>query len=56
YYGTPCHRQPAMAPFAAGPGLPATDEAARTHLALPMGTRLAEAAVDEVVAALRAAL
>jgi dTDP-4-amino-4,6-dideoxygalactose transaminase len=31
--------------------LPATAEAARTHLALPMGPQLTEAQIDEVVAA-----
>jgi dTDP-4-amino-4,6-dideoxygalactose transaminase len=31
--------------------LPGTAEAARTHLALPMGTALSEAQVDEVIAA-----
>jgi dTDP-4-amino-4,6-dideoxygalactose transaminase len=37
YYTTPLHRQPAMAPFTAGtPALVATDELARTNLALPM--------------------
>jgi dTDP-3-amino-3,4,6-trideoxy-alpha-D-glucose transaminase len=37
YYRTPVHRQAAMRPWAAdGPPLPGTDEAARTHLALPM--------------------
>jgi dTDP-4-amino-4,6-dideoxygalactose transaminase len=35
--------------------LPGTEEAARTHLAIPMGASLARAAVDEVVAAVRAA-
>jgi hypothetical protein len=45
-----------MARFAAGPlDLPGTDEAARTNLALPMGTALADAAIDEVIAACQAA-
>jgi len=55
YYRRPVHRQPAMERFA-GPELPATDALARTHLALPMGTGLDEAAVAEVVGACRSAL
>jgi dTDP-3-amino-3,4,6-trideoxy-alpha-D-glucose transaminase len=51
YYRVPVHRQPAMAPYAAGTELPATDEVARTHLALPMGTRLTDDAIREVVEA-----
>jgi len=52
YYRVPAHRQPAMARFAAEiPALPGTEEAARTGLALPMGTALAPDAVAEVVAA-----
>ena len=39
-----------------GAELPATDDLARTNLALPMGTQLAEEQVEEVVAALRDAL
>ena len=50
YYRVPVHRQPAMARFAA-PELPGTDEAARTGLALPMGTGLSDDAVREVVEA-----
>jgi dTDP-4-amino-4,6-dideoxygalactose transaminase len=56
YYRTPVHRQPAMAPFAAGCELPATDELARTHLALPMSAVLSGEQAAEVVAAARAAL
>jgi dTDP-4-amino-4,6-dideoxygalactose transaminase len=56
YYRTPVHRQPAMAPFAAGAHLPGTEEAARTHLAVPMGPLLGRAQADEVVAAAAAAL
>ena len=52
YYRVPTHRQPATARFAPdGLSLPGTDEVARTHLALPMGTGLADEAVREVVAA-----
>ena len=48
YYRVPVHRQPALAVEA---DLPGTEEAARTHLALPMGTRLSDEQVREVVAA-----
>ena len=51
YYRVPAHRQPGTARFAAGVELPGTDEAARTHLALPMGTGLSREAVEEVVQA-----
>jgi dTDP-3-amino-3,4,6-trideoxy-alpha-D-glucose transaminase len=52
YYRVPVHRQPAMARYLdEPPDLPGTDEAARTHLALPMGTELAEDQVREVVEA-----
>jgi dTDP-4-amino-4,6-dideoxygalactose transaminase len=53
YYRTPVHRQPAMAEFAATVELPATDELARTHLALPMGPWLGAAQAAEVVDAIR---
>jgi dTDP-3-amino-3,4,6-trideoxy-alpha-D-glucose transaminase len=48
YYRVPLHRQPAMATDI---DLPGTEEAARTHLALPMGTQLSEDQIREVVAA-----
>ena len=54
YYRRPVHLQPAMAPFRSSPSLaalPGTDEAARTHLALPMGPDLSEAQVERVVEA-----
>jgi dTDP-3-amino-3,4,6-trideoxy-alpha-D-glucose transaminase len=52
YYRVPAHRQPATARFAHEDlELPGTDEAARTHLALPMGTGLSRDAVEEVVQA-----
>jgi dTDP-3-amino-3,4,6-trideoxy-alpha-D-glucose transaminase len=54
YYRTPVHRQAAMAPYAPAGDLPGTDEAARTHLALPIFPTLSEADVAEVVAAVRA--
>jgi dTDP-4-amino-4,6-dideoxygalactose transaminase len=47
------HRQPALA---VDIELPATDEAARTSLALPIGPTLRAAQVDEVAAAIRATL
>lgn len=56
YYRTPVHRQPAMAAFAAATSLPATDELARTHLAIPMSAVLSAEQAAEVVAAARAAL
>jgi dTDP-4-amino-4,6-dideoxygalactose transaminase len=56
YYRTPVHRQQAMAQFAAGLDLPATDELARTHLALPMSAVLGAAQAAEVSAAARAVL
>jgi dTDP-3-amino-3,4,6-trideoxy-alpha-D-glucose transaminase len=46
YYRTPVHRQPAVA---SGEELPATEEAARTNFALPMGTDLTEDQVRQVV-------
>ena len=56
YYRTPVHRQPAMRRYAEGVSLPATDELARTHLALPMSPVLTAAQAGEVVAAVRASL
>ncbi len=57
YYRTPLHRQPAMSPFAPVAGsLPATDELARTNLALPMSPALDSERAGEVVAALAAVL
>jgi dTDP-4-amino-4,6-dideoxygalactose transaminase len=56
YYPVPIHRQPAMLEWAAGVSLPATEEVARTHLALPMGPTLELSAVEQVATAVRAAL
>ena len=53
YYRTPVHRQVAMRAWGAGVELPATDEAARAHLAIPMSPVLTRAQADEVVAAVR---
>jgi dTDP-3-amino-3,4,6-trideoxy-alpha-D-glucose transaminase len=55
YYRTPIHRQPAMRELGEGLDLPVTDEAARTHLALPMSAALTRDQVDEVVGAVREA-
>jgi dTDP-3-amino-3,4,6-trideoxy-alpha-D-glucose transaminase len=54
YYRTPVHRQPPMREWAAGVDLPATDQAARTHLAIPMSPVLSREQADEVVAAVAA--
>jgi len=56
YYRTPVHRQPAMAPWATGARLPATDEVARTHLAIPISPVLSAAQAAEVTGCIRAAL
>ena len=57
YYRRPIHEQPAMERYASGGlDLPGTAEAARTNFALPMGTALAPAAVEQVVEACAAAL
>ena len=55
YYRTPIHRQPAMRPYAAGSTLPATEEAARTHLAIPMSAVLSAEQAAEVTRRRRAA-
>ena len=46
YYRTPVHRQPALGDVVE---LPATEEAARTNVALPMGTDLTEEQISRVV-------
>jgi dTDP-3-amino-3,4,6-trideoxy-alpha-D-glucose transaminase len=52
YYARPVHLQPALERYGGEQlDLPGTAEAARTHLALPMGTQLTEQQVDEVIAA-----
>ena len=58
YYRRPVHLQPAMEAYRGPPSLaalPGTDEAARTHLALPMGTRLSEQEIARVIEACAAA-
>lgn len=54
YYRTPVHRQAAMAAWPPAVDLPGTEEAARTHLALPFGPSLERAQVREVVRAVAA--
>jgi dTDP-3-amino-3,4,6-trideoxy-alpha-D-glucose transaminase len=56
YYHVPNHRQPALAHLGHDAHLPGTDEAARTHLALPMGAALSREGVTEVCEAVRRAL
>lgn len=56
YYRTPIHRQPAMAPYAGDVSLPGTDEAARTHLAIPMSPVLSATQAEEVSGAIDRAL
>jgi len=53
YYRRPVHRQPA---FATDLDLPGTDEAARTHLAIPMSPVLSAEQATEVVDAVRGSL
>ena len=53
YYRTPVHRQAAMRPWEAGVELPATEHAARTHLAIPMSPVLSREQAEEVVEAAR---
>jgi dTDP-4-amino-4,6-dideoxygalactose transaminase len=56
YYRTPLHRQAPMAHYAVGaPALEATEELARTNLALPMSPVLGAEQAQQVVAALDAA-
>jgi dTDP-4-amino-4,6-dideoxygalactose transaminase len=55
YYRVPVHRQPAMREWGAGVDLPATDELARTGLAIPISPVLSGGQAGEVVAAVRAA-
>jgi dTDP-4-amino-4,6-dideoxygalactose transaminase len=55
YYRTPVHRQPAMARWGTGIELPATDELARTNVAIPMSPVLTAEQGREVIAGIRAA-
>jgi dTDP-3-amino-3,4,6-trideoxy-alpha-D-glucose transaminase len=54
YYRTPVHRQEAMREWGQGVDLPATEHAARCHLAIPISPLLTREQADEVVAALGA--
>jgi dTDP-3-amino-3,4,6-trideoxy-alpha-D-glucose transaminase len=56
YYRVPIHRQQAMAAYRPAADLPGTDEAARTHFALPISAAITREQVDEVVGAVRAAV
>jgi dTDP-3-amino-3,4,6-trideoxy-alpha-D-glucose transaminase len=54
YYRTPVHRQESMREWGAGVDLPATERAARTHLAIPMNPTLTREQAEQVTAAARA--
>jgi dTDP-4-amino-4,6-dideoxygalactose transaminase len=56
YYRTPVHRQPAMAHYWQGASLPGTEEAARTHLAIPMSPLLSAEQAIAVTDAIRSAV
>jgi dTDP-4-amino-4,6-dideoxygalactose transaminase len=53
YYRVPAHLQPAMREYRPAAPLPGTEEAARTHLAIPMSPVLSRAQAAEVAAAVR---
>jgi dTDP-4-amino-4,6-dideoxygalactose transaminase len=55
YYRTPVHRQAAMRRWGAGVELPFTEEAARTHIAIPMSPVLSRAQAGEVAGAVAGA-
>jgi dTDP-4-amino-4,6-dideoxygalactose transaminase len=55
YYRVPVHRQPAMRDYAPPTALPATDELAGTHLAIPMSPVLDRVDAIQVVSAIREA-
>lgn len=55
YYRTPVHRQAPMRRWSEGVELPATEHAARTHLAIPMSPVLTREQAEQVVAAARSA-
>jgi dTDP-3-amino-3,4,6-trideoxy-alpha-D-glucose transaminase len=54
YYRTPVHRQLPMREWGAGVELGATEQAAATHLAIPMSAVLTRVQADEVVTAVAA--
>ncbi|HEX4115609.1 MAG TPA: DegT/DnrJ/EryC1/StrS family aminotransferase [Solirubrobacteraceae bacterium] len=55
YYRLPVHEQPAMRAWGTGLKLAGTEEAARTHLAIPISPVLSAEQVEQVVAAVRSA-
>jgi dTDP-4-amino-4,6-dideoxygalactose transaminase len=55
YYRTPVHEQPSMRAWGNGLTLPGTEEAARTHLAIPISPVLSRGQVEQVVSAIRSA-
>ncbi|HLH13792.1 MAG TPA: DegT/DnrJ/EryC1/StrS family aminotransferase [Solirubrobacteraceae bacterium] len=55
YYRTPVHRQAPMLAWGRAAELPATEHAARTHLAIPMSPVLDAAQAEQVLLAVRAA-
>jgi dTDP-3-amino-3,4,6-trideoxy-alpha-D-glucose transaminase len=54
YYRTPVHRQASMREWGSGVELPATEHAARTHLAIPMSPVLTQEQAAQVTAAVQA--
>ncbi len=56
YYRTPVHAQPAMHTWGRGLELPGTEEAARAHLAIPIGPTFSREQAERVVGAVRAAV
>lgn len=56
YYRKPVHAQPPMAPWPPRVALPATEQAARTHLAIPMSAALRPEQIAEVAAAIKGAV
>ncbi len=56
YYRTPVHRQEPMRRWGEGVELPATEEAAARHLAIPISPVLSREQADEVTAAVHAAV
>jgi dTDP-3-amino-3,4,6-trideoxy-alpha-D-glucose transaminase len=56
YYRTPVHAQPSMRAWGEGLTLPGTEEAARTHLAIPISPVLSREQAEQVVSAVRDAL
>jgi dTDP-3-amino-3,4,6-trideoxy-alpha-D-glucose transaminase len=58
YYRVPLHHHPALSPYATATDLPATDELARRHLAIPIRPALSQsqaAHVTDTIASVLAA-